>query len=67
MKVYFLFSDNEVWHKDIHADSWSQALRLVREVFRIGGRLRIVSYNGYDSRDYRLDGTRYNFTLRRVS
>jgi len=66
MNGYFLFSDNEVWHREIHADSWSQALRLVREVFGIGGRLRIVSYNG-DSKDYRLDGTRYNFTLRRVA
>jgi hypothetical protein len=66
MNGYFVYTDNGVWHKVIHADTWSQALRLVREVFGVGGRLRIIAHYG-DSRDYRLDGTRYNFTLRRVA
>lgn len=66
MNTYFLFSDNDIWHAEISASTWSAALRLARKMFGIGGRVRIVSYN-YDSRDYRLDGTRYNFSLRRVS
>ena len=63
--TYFLFSDNEVWHREIHADTWRAALRIARDMFGIGGRLRVVAYNG-DSKDYRLDGTQYSFTLRRV-
>lgn len=66
MKVYFLFSDNDVWHAEISASTWRTALRLARETFCIGGRLRITAYYG-DAKEYRLDGTRYNFTLRRVS
>lgn len=65
MNTYFLFSDSDVWHREIKANTWSTALRLAREMFGIGGRLRITAHYG-DAKDYRLDGTRYTFTLRRV-
>jgi len=63
--TYFLFSDSERWHAEVLATSWRSALSKAREKFGIGGRLRICAENG-DARDYHLDGTRYNFTLRRV-
>jgi len=66
MTKYFLFSDAEVWHKEITASTWRTALRLARDTFGIGGRLRITAYHG-DAKEYRLDGTRYTFTLRRVA
>lgn len=64
--TYFLFSDHGTWHKEISANTWRDALKKAREMFSIGGRLRICSEN-YDARDYHLDGTSYTFTLRKVN
>jgi hypothetical protein len=66
MTTYFLFTDTEVWHEEITASTWRTALRLARAKYGIGGKLRVTTYYG-DARDYRLDGTRYTFTLRRVA
>lgn len=63
--TYFLFSDRDTWHREVLTTSWRSALAQAREQFGIGGRLRICAENG-DARDYRLDGTGYTFTLRRV-
>jgi hypothetical protein len=64
--TYFLFSDREIWHKEILALTWREALQKVRNEIGVGGRLRICAEN-YDARDYHLDGTSYAFTLRKVN
>lgn len=66
MNKYFLFSDAKVWHREILASTWRTALRLARDEFGIGGRLRITAHHS-DAKEYRLDNTRYTFTLRRVA
>jgi hypothetical protein len=64
--TYFLFSDHDTWHREVAAQTWREALRQARAKFGIGGRLRICHIN-YESRDYRLDGAGYTFSLRKVS
>jgi hypothetical protein len=64
--TYFLFTDHDVWHREIIADTWRAALCKARAEFGIGGRLRICCVN-YEARDYHLDGTSYTFTLRKVN
>jgi hypothetical protein len=63
---YFLFSDSTNWHREIIATTWREAIRKAREEFSICGRIRATAFN-YDTRDYRLDGTTYTFTLRQVN
>lgn len=64
--TYFLFSDATAWHREITASTWREAIRKARSEFSIGGRIRATHFN-YDARDYRLDGTTYSFTLRKVN
>ena len=64
--MYFLFSDSEVWQHEILASNWRQAVKLARNNHNIQGSLRMIRWNG-TSRDYKLVGTRYTFTLRQVN
>jgi hypothetical protein len=65
--TYFLFSDKDHWHIEIHAATWFGALMKVKSRFGIKGRLRIVSRDRQGGRDYRVDHTAgYTFTLQRV-
>lgn len=63
--MYFLFSDDEVFNREIAAESWRGAILAARDWFSIRGRLRIVAEYG-SARDYALIGSDYRFTLRRV-
>lgn len=69
MKTYFLFSDDEVFQREINADTWRGAIAAARDWFQIRGRIRIVDYYGVwgvEGREYRLDGTDYKFDLKKV-
>jgi len=63
--MYFLFSDDEIWHYEIHANSWRAALSQARDIFQIKGRLTLIGQN-YDSREYRLSKL-YRFTIKQVN
>lgn len=62
---YFLFSDNEVWHREIRANTFKGALLKAKEAFGIAVPLRCVAYHGA-SRDYKSTVTGYECSLREV-
>ena len=64
MTIY-LFSDAEVWHREIHAKTFIGALRKARTQFGIAVPLRLVAEYG-SSRDYRA-ATGYECSLREVT
>lgn len=67
--MYFLFTDSEVFHSELESKTWRAALAEVRDWYRIKGRLRIVEVTGgwgSESREYKLDGTTYRFSLKKV-
>ena len=60
---YFLFSDSEVWQREIKANTFTGALRKAKEEFGIKVHLRCVRFNGA-CRDYRASKTGYECSLR---
>ena len=62
---YFLFSDSEVWHREIKANTFTGALRKAKEEFGIKVPLRCVSVSG-EFREYRASLTNYKCTLHRI-
>lgn len=65
MIKYYLFSDDEHFNREITATSYRQAIKLVRDQFRIIGRLRITAHTPSGCRTYTLS-REYSFCLREV-
>ena len=63
MQIY-LFSDSEVWHREIHAKTFIGALRKARAEFGIAVPLRLIAEYG-SNRDYRAS-TGYECSIRLV-
>lgn len=61
----FLFSDDEIWHKHIYANSWRHALLILRDLYQIKGKLQLILWDG-DLREYRLRKSDYRFSLRHI-
>lgn len=67
--MYFLFTDSEVFHAGLESTTWRSALAEVRAWHSLRGRLRIVEVTGgwgSESREYKLDGSTYRFSLKKV-
>ena len=64
--MYYLFSDNEVWHREITATSWRSAIKQAKDWFSIKGKIRCINHFG-NVKQYLLIGTDYIFELREVN
>ena len=62
---YFLFSDSEVWQREIKANTFIGALRKAKDEFSIKVPLRCVRVGG-EFRGYRASTTGYECSLRRI-
>lgn len=63
--TYFLYSDVLVWHREVPARTYISAVRKAMAEHRLAGRPRCIAHSG-NSREYRIDGTGYRFTLEEI-
>jgi hypothetical protein len=64
MKAY-LINDDELFNYRVEATSFNQAVALFKDLYRVQGRLRLTARYS-NVREYKLDKTKYKFSIREV-
>jgi hypothetical protein len=63
--MHYLFTDDDHWQDVIEAKSFRGAVQIARDRYQIRGRIVLTFHVGH-SKEWRLVGTAYGFSLREV-